>query len=76
MKVSNFAERFVLGYLLRNNVGPREIQTMKLAGDIKRGRKGVECIEHLPITSRDLIGRKLSIQYKILPFLSSIIIDH
>ena len=30
---------FVLGYLLRKNMAPREIQTLTLAGTIKR-RKG------------------------------------
>ena len=40
IKVSNFPEMFVLGYLLRNNMAPREIQTLTLAGAIKRGRKG------------------------------------
>ena len=39
IKVSNFAEMFVLGYLLSKNIAPREIQTMTLAGAIKKGRK-------------------------------------
>ena len=40
IKLSNFAEIFVLGYLLRKNMAPREIQTLTLAGAIKRGWKG------------------------------------
>ena len=40
IKVSNFAEMFVLGCLLRKNMAPREIQTLTLAGAMKRGRKG------------------------------------
>ena len=40
IKVSNFAEMFVLVYLLRKNMVPREIQTLAIAGAIKRGRKG------------------------------------
>ena len=40
IKVSNFGEMFVLGCLLRKNMASREIQTLTLAGAIKRGRKG------------------------------------
>ena len=47
--MSIFAEMFVLGYLLRKNMGPREIQTPALAGDIKRGWKGGQSIEHLQL---------------------------
>ena len=32
IKVSNFAEMFILGYLLRKNMTSREIQTLTLAG--------------------------------------------
>ena len=35
--MSNFAEMFILGYLLRKNMASREIQTLTLAGAIKRG---------------------------------------
>ena len=36
--MSNY--EFVLGYLLRKNLFPREIHTLMLAGAIKRGQKG------------------------------------
>ena len=39
IKESNFAEMFVLGYLLRKNMASREIQTLILAGVKKSGRK-------------------------------------
>ena len=42
IKLSNFAEIFVLGYLLRKNMAPRKIQTLTLAVVIKRGRRGVD----------------------------------
>ena len=53
IKVSNFAKLFVLGYLLRKNMAPREIQTLTL-GAIKRWRKGgVQIyIEHLQLFIR------------------------
>ena len=40
IKGSHFAEMFVLVYLLRKNMAPREIQTLTLAGAIKREQKG------------------------------------
>ena len=40
VKVSNFAEMFVFGFLLRQNMTTREIQALTLAGAIKRWRKG------------------------------------
>ena len=40
IKVSNFAEMFILGYLLRKNMAPRETQTLTLAGAIRGGGKG------------------------------------
>ena len=39
IKVSNFAGMFVLGYLLRKNMAPRETQTLTLAGAIRGERK-------------------------------------
>ena len=38
--MSNFAEMFVMGYLLRKNMAAREIQTLTLAGAMERVRKG------------------------------------
>ena len=40
IKMSNFAEMFVLGFLLTKNMTPCEIQTLTLVGVIKRGRRG------------------------------------
>ena len=52
IKVLNFAEMFVLGYLLRKNMASREIQTEKLAGVIKRERKEEKYIKHLQLFTR------------------------
>ena len=41
INVSSFAEMFVLGYLLKKYMAPREIQILTLAGAIKIGRKGI-----------------------------------
>ena len=38
--MSDLAGMFVLGYLLRKNMDPREIQTLTLAGAIKKGPMG------------------------------------
>ena len=49
IKVSNFAEMFVLDYSLRKNMAPREIETLTFGGAIKMGRKRWEYIKHLQL---------------------------
>ena len=63
--MSNFAEIFVSGYLLRENMAPNEIQTLTLAGVLKRKRKGRNIYIYITFHPADKIAQDFICRSKI-----------